>query len=221
MIIAETGSGKSTAIEALDPATTFVINVSGKELPWRGSTKTYVEWDKKTRKGNYYETSDAQHILRLLEIISEEMPHIETVVIDDFQYISAFEFMRRVDEAGFTKFNNIGKNMFLTATKPKELRKDLLVFYLTHPETFVDAEGNRRVKAKTIGKLVDEKITLEGLFTTVLYARVKKTKDGVAYIFETRNNGENTCKSPKGMFETVEIPNDLSIVKNAIKEYNQ
>ncbi len=109
--------------------------------------------------------------------------------------------------------------MFLTATKPKELRKDLTVFYLTHSETTSDGEGVRRTKAKTIGKLVDDKISLEGLFNLVLYGRVKKTKDGLAYVFETVNNGENTGRTPIDMFETPEIPNDLEIVRKAIIDY--
>lgn len=219
MIVAETGSGKSTSIEKLNPETTFIINVSGKELPWQGAEKQYTTWDKATRKGNYYETSDPKLILRLMDIVSEEMPHITTLIVEDFQYITAFEFMNRVEEKGFEKFNSMGKNMFLISTKPKELRKDLIVFYLTHPEVTTDSDGIRKVKAKTIGKLIDEKITLEGLFTTVLYGRVKKTKEGVDYIFETKNNGENTCKSPKGMFEKPEIANDLEIVRQAIIEY--
>ena len=68
--------------------------------------------------------------------------------------------------------------------------------------------------------MVDEKLTLEGLFSIVLFGKVKKNKEGeIRYIFETQTNGENTCKSPRGMFDTVEIPNDLLLVKNAIIAY--
>lgn len=221
MIVADPGSGKSTSIEGLNPETTFVINVSGsiKDLPFKGWKKKYIAFTKE-KGGNYFETSKPTVILKLLEFIDKEMPHIKTVVIDDFQFISAFEFMDRIEEKGFEKFNSIGKNMYLIATKPKDLREDLIVFYLTHAETSSDIDGVKRTKAKTIGKLIDEKLSLEGLFTTVLYGRVKKTKDGIKYIFETVNNGENTCKSPRGMFDEPEIPNDLEIVRTKILEYN-
>ena len=76
------------------------------------------------------------------------------------------------------------------------------------------------MKAKTIGKLIDDKLTLEGLYSIVLFGKVKKNKDGdMRYIFETQNNGENTCKSPKGMFPSFEIPNDLQTVRDAIINY--
>ncbi len=219
MIVAEPGSGKSTSIENLNPETTFVINVSGRRLPFTGWRKKYTIFDGK--KGNYYVTSDPRAILRLLDIINKDMPHITAVVIDDFQFVSAFEFMNRVEEKGFEKFNSIGKSMYLMARKPLELREDLIVFYLTHVETVSDSDGNKRLKAKTIGKLVDDKITLEGLFDVVLYGKVKKLpNNAVAYIFETKNNGENTARSPKGMFEVDEIPNDLELVRNTIMEYD-
>jgi hypothetical protein len=81
-------------------------------------------------------------------------------------------------------------------------------------------EGKKRYKAKTIGRMVDEKLTLEGLFSIVLFGKVKKDKDGnIRYVFETQNNGENTCKSPKGMFSSFEIVNDLAYVRESILNY--
>jgi hypothetical protein len=220
MIVAEAGSGKSTSIETLNPSETFIINVSGKSLPFRGWKSKYQKFDPKTKKGNYYETSDPKLVLRLLEVINTDMPEVKSIVIDDYQYLSAFELMNRAEEKGYEKFTSIGKSMFLTATKPKEMRDDLVVFYLTHVETDTDVNGVKRQKAKTIGKMIDQNLTLEGLFTIVLFGKVKKVKDGVEFIFETRNNGENTCKSPKGMFEQPEIPNDLEFVRKSIIDYN-
>lgn len=111
-------------------------------------------------------------------------------------------------------------NLAKVATLPKDLRDDLTIFFLTHAEESSDIDGNRKLKAKTIGKMVDNVLTLEGLFSIVLFGKVKKDKElGVKYVFETQNNGENTCKSPKGMFPTLEIPNDLALVKQAIINY--
>jgi hypothetical protein len=87
-------------------------------------------------------------------------------------------------------------------------------------EESVDLEGSKRFKAKTVGKMIDNALTLEGLFSVVLFCKVKKDKTtGVRYVFETMNNGENTCKSPRGMFESNEIPNDLGLVRKAILDY--
>ena len=95
-----------------------------------------------------------------------------------------------------------------------------MIFFLTHVEEGTDIENRKKYKAKTIGKLVDEKLTLEGLFTIVLFCKAKKDKDGkINYVFETQNSGDNTCKSPKDMFESSSIPNDLSLVKQAILDY--
>jgi hypothetical protein len=100
------------------------------------------------------------------------------------------------------------------------MRDDLTIFFLTHAEESQDLEGRRKFKAKTVGKLVDNSLTLEGLFSIVLFGKVKKDKDGtMRYVFETQNNGENTCKSPAGMFESFEIANDLNLVKQAIINY--
>ena len=94
------------------------------------------------------------------------------------------------------------------------------MFFLTHAEESTDIEGKRKFKAKTIGRMVDEKLTLEGLFSIVLFGKAKKDKEGnIRYVFETQTNGENTCKSPKDMFTTFEIPNDLNYVASAIRDY--
>jgi hypothetical protein len=100
------------------------------------------------------------------------------------------------------------------------MRDDLIIYMLTHAEESMDAYGEKRIKAKTVGKMIDNSLTLEGLFSIVLFAKVKKDKDGtMKYVFETRNDGSNTCKSPSGMFENFEIENDLDLVRQAIINY--
>lgn len=91
---------------------------------------------------------------------------------------------------------------------------------MTHVEDIQDHRGRKTQKAKTVGKMVDQALTLEGLFSIVLYAKVKKSEDGTLnYVFETKNDGANTCKSPMNMFTTDDIPNDLQIVKDSIFNY--
>ena len=217
LVIAESGAGKSTAIENLDPKSTFIINVANKALPFKGWKKKYTLWSKDNPNGNMYDKSGPLNIENCVKYINDKRPEIKTIVIDDFQYMSSFEFFERVDEKGYEKFTQIGAHLARIARMPKDLREDLQVFFLTHAEESNDLEGKRKFKAKTIGRMVDEKLTLEGLFSIVLFGKVKKNKDGeIRYIFETQNNGENTCKSPRGMFDTFEIANDLQLVKDSI-----
>jgi hypothetical protein len=220
LIIAESGTGKSTSIEKLDPKETFIINIANKPLPFRGWRKNYTIWSKDNPAGNMYDKASPANIEAALRYISEKRPEIKTIIIDDFQYMSSFEFFERVDEKGYEKFTQIGAHLARIARLPKDLREDLMIFILTHAEESTDMDGKKKFKAKTIGKMVDEKLTLEGLFSIVLFGKVKKDKDGnIRYVFETSNNGENTCKSPRGMFESFEIANDLQLVKEAITAY--
>lgn len=220
LIIAESGCGKSTAIENLKPEETFIINVANKPLPFKGWKKKYAPFDIATKKGNIASVSKPTDIEAVLKIINNERKDIKNIVIDDFQYMSAFEYFGRATEKGYEKFTQMGAALAHISKLPILMRDDLMVFYLTHSEEATDIEGKRRVKAKTIGKMVDEKLTLEGLFSIVLFGKVKKNDKGeMRYIFETQNNGENTCKSPKGMFPGFEIPNDLQYVREAIIAY--
>jgi hypothetical protein len=220
LIIAESGCGKSTAIENLKPEETFIINVANKPLPFKGWRKMYTPFDLSTKKGNIASVSKPSDIEAVLKVINNERKEIKNIIIDDFQYMSAFEYFGRAAEKGYEKFTQMGAALAHIAKLPILMRDDLMVFYLTHSEEATDLEGKRRVKAKTIGKMVDEKLTLEGLFSIVLFGKVKKNKDGdLRYVFETQNNSENTCKSPKGMFPGFEIPNDLQYVREAIIAY--
>lgn len=219
LIIAPSGTGKTTAVKNLDPRSTFLINVGGKPLPIQGWKKLYTPFSSKTKEGNYVFTSEAKYIVAYMEMISKDMPHIKTIVIDDYQYMSAFEFMNKSHETGYQKFTDIAKNVFITSTKYHELREDLIVFYLTHPEISENMDGKEVIKAKTVGKLVDDKLVLEGLFTTVLYGRARRVGKVSEYFFETQTDGRTPSKSPMGMLESFEIPNDLEFVRQRMIEY--
>lgn len=220
LIIAESGAGKSTSIETLDPKETFIINVANKPLPFKGWKKKYTVWSKDNPTGNMYDKATPENIEACIKYINEKRPEVKNIVIDDFQYMSSFEFFDKANEKGYEKFTQIGAHLARIARMPKDMREDLMIFFLTHAEEATDMEGKRKFKAKTIGRMVDEKLTLEGLFSIVLFGKAKKNKDGeIRYVFETQTNGENTCKSPRGMFPTLEIPNDLQLVTKAIKDY--
>lgn len=221
LVVAESGSGKSTSIETLDPKSTFIVNVANKPLPFKGWKSKYTAYSAQTNPtGNMYTSSDPNAIEQCIRYVNDHRKEVKVIVVDDFNYMSAFEYFNRANEKGYDKFTDIGAKLVRVVKLPKDMRDDLTVIYMMHAEDSTDLDGKRKVKAKTIGKMVDNALTLEGLFSVVLFGRAKKDKDGnMRYIFETRNNGENTCKTPKGMFDTEEIPNDLSLVMKAIKDY--
>lgn len=219
LIIAETGSGKSTSMETLDPKSTLIINVAGKPLPFKGWKKLYTPFNSKDRTGNYAVTSVPREIVAVMGIADEYMPHINAIVIDDWVYASTFEYMNRSHEKTYDRFTDIAKGIYVTAVKPRDMRPDITVFYLTHPQSHENLDGDTKFKAKTVGKLVDSAIVIEGLFTVVLYGRAKRIAKETDYFFETQTDGQTPSKSPRGMFDSFRIPNDLELVRRAMIEY--
>ena len=135
----------------------------------------------------------------------------KAIVVDDFQYVMANEFMRRATERGYDKFTEIARHAWDIADCVRTLPADVIVYVMCHTDT--DQDGFE--KLKTIGKLLDEKIVLEGMSTIVLKTAVS---DG-QYMFLTQNNGKDTVKSPAGMFPAYAIDNDLKYVDQKIRSY--
>lgn len=212
LVIGSSGKGKSTSMRNLEPTATYIINVQGKSLPFKAAGKYQPG-------KNYLQTDDAAVIVTALKQISQSRKEITNVVVDDFQYIMSNEFMRRVAEKGYNKFNDIAKNSWDIVECVRHLRSDLFVAFLTHADEDIDASGAKSVKAKTIGKMFDKYVTLEGMYSVVLYADALKTADGIKYCFRTQTDGTNTAKSPYGMFSDIYIDNDLKLVFESIKKY--
>ncbi len=221
LIIAESGSGKSSSISTLDPKSTFIINCANKALPFKGWKQYYTSFNSKDNTGNIVSTADAKIILQVMDIVDKKLPQIKSLVIDDWSLVASFEYMNRAQEVGYQKFTDIGKNIYLIGTKFREMRDDLTVFYLTHPEKSENIDGDSRIKAKTVGKLVDQLIVIEALFTVVLYGKARKVNKELSYFFETQTDGETPAKSPKGMFNEFKIPNDLELVRTSMISYSE
>ena len=215
-IVGETGTGKSTAIKHLNPKETYIINVAKKELPFKGSEKLYNAENK-----NYKEVDDPVEVTRLLKTISEKAPHIKNVVIEDSNYLMGFRMVEKATEVGYTKFSVMAKDMVDMFRTARRLRDDLVSFYFSHPETIEDGGEIIGYKIKTAGKLIDNQVLLEGLLTVCLYTDVEDTKDGANYSFLTNRYRKRPAKSPDGMFESIKIPNNLQLVKDAIVKYYQ
>jgi energy-coupling factor transporter ATP-binding protein EcfA2 len=214
-IVGATGTGKSTSIKHLNPEETYIINVAKKELPFKGSEKLYNAENK-----NYKEVDDANEISRLLKTISEKAPHIKNIIIEDSNYIMGFNIVAKATEVGFTKFSVMARDMVDLFRTARQLRDDITVFYLTHPETIEDGGEIIGYKIKTAGKLIDNQVLLEGLLTVCLYTNVEETKDGGAtYTFVTNRYKKMPAKSPDGMFAETKIPNDLQLVVDTLNEY--
>jgi len=217
-VVGQTGTGKSTSIENLDSKETVIIGMTNKPLPFRGWKAKYTAGIQEG--GNFLITYDAEKIVKVLDYISKSRPEIKQIIIDDFQYLMSSEFMNRSDESGWQKFTDIAKHAWNVITKARDLRDDLKVFFLCHDEIITENFQPKR-KIKTIGKMLDEKVTLEGLFTVVLFTDIQKVQneDQLNYTFITQNDGTTTGKSPRGMFENLNIPNDLNDVIKKINAY--
>jgi hypothetical protein len=210
LIIGKSGRGKSTAMRSLDPTKTCVINILGKPFPFPRGVQ-YRE------KENMLISSDPGQILKYMKYVSEDpkMSHVTNLIIDDGHYEMVTEFMNKSLEKGYDKFTSMAKNIFNILIMGTKLRSNLKVFFLCHEE---DTGYERKIK--TLGKLLDEKVTLEGLSTIVLFAELEVENDKRIYYFATQSNGQTTAKSPFDMFP-IRIPNDLKLVSDRIDEYYQ
>lgn len=194
LILGESGSGKSTSLRNFKPDEVAVFNVASKPLPFRNKISavangtTYAQIEASLKKGAF-----------------------KRYVIDDSQYLLCFEYFRTANETGYGKFTNMALNFYnLIQTVIKDTPPDCIVYFLHHTET---VDGGK-LKAKTIGKMLDEKLTIEGLFSIVLMCQT----DGTNHQFITQSNGYTPAKSPMEMF-TLEIDNDLALVDKTIREY--
>ena len=223
-IVGESGSGKTTSIRNLNPETTFIISTTGKRPGIKGAKKKYPDFkiNKETKEvtGNFYTTSNIDQIASVMKLINTKMDHIKTLIIDDYQYLQGFESMSRVDEKGYAKFTDIAKHAYGVLKSGMDLRDDLFVVIITHSENIGD-NINPYYKIKTLGKMLDSVITLEGLFTYVLFTKVINDGEAVQYKFLTNSDGSCTAKSPMGLFDDMLIDNDLDFVINKITEYNE
>ena len=201
LILGESGTGKSTSLRNLDPAQTLLIQSIRKPLPFRSNT-----WKPVKDGGNIIVTDQAVDIIKAMRKTTRPV-----IIIDDWQYILANEYMRRTDETGYQKFTDIGRKAWDILGAASDLDAGKRVYILAHTQS--DEHGRSHIK--TIGKMLDEKITPEGMFSIVLNTVVQNGN----YLLATNNNGANTTKSPLGLFDEELIENDLAAVDAAIFNY--
>lgn len=202
LILGQSGTGKSTSLRNLNPNDVLLIQAVRKPLPFRSADWKALNAD----GGSIYVTDNAEQIIKIMRKSSRKI-----IIIDDMQYIMANEYMRRSNETGFSKFTEIGRKTWEIFTEASNLADDVRVYMLSH----IEQNDQGFTKIKTIGKMLDEKITLEGLVTVCLQTAVINEQ----YVFMTKNNGQNTVKSPIGLFEPDHIENDLNFVDQEICTY--
>ena len=198
LIIGKSGSGKSASMMNLDPAKTALISVLGKPLPFKGKFDQVV-------------TDDSAKIIGIVKAAKRNI-----IVVDDVGYTMTNMFMRDHAAGGggnavFSLYNNIGDKFWNMIEAVRKIPEDKRVYFIMHEEQ--NDFGN--VRPKTIGKMIDEKVCLEGMFTICLRCIVSNGK----HVFRTQSDGLDVAKTPIGMFDDLEIPNDLAMVDKAICEY--
>jgi hypothetical protein len=232
LVYAPSGHGKSSAGRNLDPKTTGYINNDRKDLPFYGWRTNYVKVVKPDgtidwKKTNYIEPKKTSSVQEAIEAW-EKIPHIETIVIDTITHMMAHDFMRRVLEKGYDKFSQMGKAVYDLLDYIRSTKSDKNFVVLAHNELSIDAAGDKVNKIRSFGKLMDEKVEIPSMFTSVLYATVKRDGGKASYVFITQSDGTTFAKSPaafKG--EQVinalpyEMPNDTALVIQRLKAFQE
>lgn len=203
-VVGESGTGKSTSFRNLDPETTFIARVINKPLPFRGARSKYIEGKNTQLVDNWMD------VIKVIKKVNDD-PKFKTLVIDDLGHIMSIEFLNRAQEVGYDKFTEIGQHVFYILKKAEKCREDLKVVFTFHPEIIRDSDGVVSTKIRTIGKLLDEKYTLEGSFTHIFYSVVIEDQEGIPqYKFVTNRVRGYPAKTSLGMFDELYIDNDFS-----------
>lgn len=232
LVLGFTGQGKSTSlfpnaelgIKGLDPKETFIISITRKPLPFKGWKNVYKEWSKDNpTEGNLFYSDNVENIMRVVKYIVTKRTEIKNIVIDDFHYLMVEQYMGKILEGGYAKYNIMSKDLFDLIKLTFLIKEDINLIYLGHPEV-----ENGKYKLKSVGKLVDKSVTPEGYFTYLFCSCVRHTEDGKpVYGFYTNNSIdpltgiEIIAKTPLQSFSEQIIPNDMGYIVDQIEKYNK
>ena len=205
MIIGTSGSGKTTSLEKLDPKQTFYTDADGKGLSWKGWRKQYNKENK-----NYFQCDAPEQIFSLMQTIDEKQKQIKFLVIDTLNGCMVADEMRRSKEKAYDKWVDLAQSVYNIVDYSNKMRDDLTVILIGHTQTSDDGFTCMLTNGRKLNK-----ICLESKMTTVLLSRIN---DNGEYVFETRARN-STAKTPRGAFDVDEIPNDITLVIDALKDF--
>jgi DNA polymerase III delta prime subunit len=228
LVIGDPGTGKTIAAQNLNPKEVFYICCDGKGLPfkgWKNNYKTVKNENGKLNleKSNYYETNSYDIINSIISAVDKTKPNTKVIIIDTITACMEEEFMSRIKEKGFGKFDDSALHTYkLLNIKGTDYRDDLTFIILAHTEDNYDSDGILKTSFKVIGgKIMKDKITAESKFNYVLSTEVIMENDVPKYYFLTQNTGKKTSRSPLGVFEELRIPNDYKEVLETIKKFEE
>lgn len=220
------GQGKTTSmipfsndklgihIKGVDPKTTVLIDVKN-----QGAFPGYITDKKISDGGNYLATKDSITVVTAIKYIADNRPDIKVIWVDDMGYLMSFEQTANAKNKNHNVWVDLAYNhmsIYDAIEYAMQKRKDLHFVSCYHTEVGKD----QKIKLKTSGQMIDNTVTLDGLYNIILYTEVSKKPDGnVQYQFRTKNDGISSCRSPLGMFEEDLIPNDMGYVLDKINEY--
>lgn len=193
LVLGHSGSGKSTSLRNFEEGEVGIFNVAGKPLPFR----------KKLPKVDHAAYNQIHQGLQLNKL--------NAYVIDDANYLMAFQNFHLAKQSGYGKFTDMAVAFEGVLEAANRTDDDTIVYFMMHP----DYDESGRMKPKSIGKMLDNQLTIEGMFPIVLLAE----NDDTGYHFVTRSDGTNPVKAPMGMFDDALIDNDLKAVDATIREY--
>ena len=214
-------SGKSTSLKYLDPAETFIISCTNKQLQIPGFRKKYPKATIQEKKltGNWYVCNDYTKIEKMLEVVSSTRADIKVIVIDDINYCLSNEIMQNALVKGYEKFTLQAKNYYDLISKAHDLRENLTVVIISHIiNDGTDIEPSWKLYSS--GKMLDKTVNLDGLFSYIIYAeRTVGDDEEVHYRFRTRTNGNDTCRSVEGCFQDKFIEPNMKLVIDTINKF--
>lgn len=217
LVVGEPGSGKSTAIENLNPDSTVIIKPNNKPLPFKGSVGKY-----NVEKKNVVICKEFKELETLLTSINKSTTgKVKTVIIEDLTHYFSNRVMKDAKVTGFQKWTDMASEFFNALIKlESDLREDLNIIVIGHVDRVSDAAGNATIGLQTPGRLLDNVIKIPSYFTYVLHAEVSESNGKMEYRFLTNTDGIKLAKSPRGCFEKY-IPNDYQLVIETINKYQK
>jgi hypothetical protein len=232
LVYGPSGGGKSTSTRNLNHARTGYVNTDRKDLPIYGFENLYKtlrapDGKPDLKRSNYVEPQQSSSVLTIIKEW-ELRDDLDNIVIDTITHVMSHDFMRRILEKGYDKFNILGKTIYDILDHIRSTKSNKNFIVLAHNDIVIDGNGDKVNKIRSYGKLMDEKVEMPSMFTTVLYATAKRDGTNTRFIFQTQADGATVSKTPAAFKGDQvihplppEMPNDLNLVLSRLKDFRE